>query len=282
MNHEKIITYDVFLFGILFTLMFSLFGQLHGADSWYWLSAVNYKISLVNFFAFFMWIGIFILFTFVKDARNPYFIAALFLLNPLSIKLLEVEIDDYLIILLSFLVILYFKNKPYRFITHKRVAALMTLTYLFVHDWYGGLIFVQLTMDGQRMVTENIITFYSLFSIVPVIYLLMANRQKNDFHFILAYFILFATPKFINTGLIFFIFALYLDFATNKEFKYDKKILWVFLAVLIILGFRVGIEEIIINHNAIEHLCSVGRECFDNQKYEYLKPFFNLRGYNTV
>lgn len=280
---EKWIAAVVLGFGILVCAVLTISDQIYGIDAWYHIVWEFQSIPITNLVMLGMWLSVFLLFSLVKDKqRSPYFIAALFLLNLTSLRFLEVELDDYIMTFFGMLFMVHFKNNPIGPLNHKTFAMILVAAYMVFYGFFNGGTIGALIAGKTIGHLEQSFNPFTLSYLLPTIYLLAANKMKAEYMGLVVIVLLFAIPKFVLTGLVFYIFALHLDLISKKDSRYNKKIIALLTIVFLgIMAFSVvsGIDR---NNEAFEKYCNKEtRICTTQDGSHHFGHYFAWKGYVT-
>lgn len=279
---EKAIIASVIAVPIFFFIYLTINNQIFGVDSWYWLKFGFQSIKLDNILMVGMWFFPLMLFTlFPNSKRSGLLIGAFFLLNLFSLRFLEVELDDYVMYFGSFLAIFWLKIKFPEKNFHKIFAVCVVAGYILYHS-----IFLSFGSYSSTIYIENLKNPANLFIILFTLYLLANNKKWKWFIFLAIYTILLPTGKMLSNPLPILVFALYLDFLTDKEFrfdKYDKYILIFFLVSFLVWYIRYPIKTVSDNNYAFKTFCNPETKICNNTDIEYWDygHYFAWLGYKS-
>jgi hypothetical protein len=250
---EKLIIGFVITVPIFWFIYFSSNSMIYGTDSFYWLLFGFKQPIISNLAMVMMWYSIFFLFYFAKsdyilDAnRNPYLIASFFLLNFFSLRFLEVEMDDFLVYLFSFLAIAWLKNNfPYKKY-HIFLAIGIVLLYTLEH--FGAIFQFSVFLENMR----NPLVVYLL---LPALYLFIRNRKWKELAFTILFMLVAMTGKLVSNILPVFIFAVYLDFLTDKKFEYSQRVMRIMLILFVVAFTLIPSLTVFNNNQAFKDYCN--------------------------
>lgn len=252
-----------FLFFInlsILLLYLTFLNLIPGVDSWYWLKVSSAQPYMFNVLTFLFFLSIFYFF----KKREILFL--FFVLNPFAYKFLEVELDDYLFFLFSFVMVNFFSSKPLKFI----VAFSIFFFYAFIH----GFVFKY----SQNFYLEGTLNTFGWFYFLPTFYFLALNKK---FHWVLILFILSylaPTGKVISTALPIITYAIYTTLP--RSLKYHSSVL-IFFFVFWVLFTWYNVHTLVVKYQNAENLCDKLTKVCYNTKVEdwFLGHYLAYRGY---
>jgi hypothetical protein len=277
-NLEKVVIIAVLSIPFFWFAFLTANNQIFGVDSWYWLSVGFHSTMYANFVSVLFWLSIFFLFSLVTvKKQNPYFLAGLFLLNPFALHFLEVELDDYLILLFGYIFILYFHNHPVgKWHIGGRVIALFVMLVYFLSHFGGSL----LGLQGVTYASEEQRNLLILALIFPTVYVMGNNKDWSNLAVTMVLFALFLTGKFVVSGLSYFIFAVFLSYVSKEDFELgNPKIIIYILFFSIIVFYMVPFTSVEGNNMAFQMFCNPETRICNNTAYPSYGHYFAWRGY---
>ncbi len=250
---SKIPPYAYFIIAlpIAIGIYLTLNSQILGVDSWYWLKMTELKPMHFNGGMVLFWLSIFLLFYLAKpNLKNPFLIASFFLVNPFSIRFMMVELDDYLIFLISFIFLSAIASlsvkKQIKFNLMRLFSIAILLIYLYQHNFW---------LSADSLITETARNPILIVYLAPSLYLMFYNSYFIDLIITLAFYSFFPIGKFLTNALPIYIFAVHLMFLQDKKFKYSKKIMAIFLVLFVGFSWSATVDTIIENQAAFESYC---------------------------
>jgi len=170
---SKIPPYAYFIIAlpIAIGIYLTLNSQILGVDSWYWLKMTELKPMHFNGGMVLFWLSIFLLFYLAKpNLKNPFLIASFFLVNPFSIRFMMVELDDYLIFLISFIFLSAIASlsvkKQIKFNLMRLFSIAILLIYLYQHNFW---------LSADSLITETARNPILIVYLAPSLYLMFYN-----------------------------------------------------------------------------------------------------------
>ena len=263
---EKILT-AIFALSIGFFYFFYLTenNQVFGIDAWYWLKFGLKKPVYQNLISLAFWLSVFFLFYFLESKEKPYFIASIFLLMPFNIGFLEVELDDYVFTILSFILIIVSKKLGF----NPRILAFVIV--LFYLSFYSFFLF------GDNVHKEIVWNPLNLVFVFPLLVILFQNKKYKDLALILVLSILFCFGKFVRSALPIYTFAVFLDFL--NEFHIGKTALSFLLVFSLIIYYVSAINMVEANKIAFEKYCNKETKICNNWEEPHYGHYFAYLGY---
>lgn len=283
-KNELVFIIPMVVIPIIILLYLSLNNQIFDEpDAWYWL--VYSEISkpwLANIVAGCMWFSMFVLFSFVDNKKqNPYFIASLFLLNFLSLRFFAIELKDYFMYFVGFLVLIWLKNhkvKIGRFVLNpKYVGIFMAVFYVALHSFtlVGYNPATQIHVEVKRDIT-------AFLNVFPVLYILAYRKDFKWFGVIMILSLVFMTQKFTATGLAWLVFAIYMDFLCDENFSTKHTFSLLFLLFFCVNLVSFALNSVNANVQAFVRDCDLSSKiCYVNSTDSSFGHYFAWRGFMT-
>lgn len=236
------IIFELFIFSIPFAffLILTPFNLIFGSDSWYWLNVSEFPLPIFfNLLAILFWFSIIFLFSFVKG-KNWLFIACLFLLNCFSLHFLEVEWKDYIMYWISFISIVFIKNKSEIYwknnLLTRFFAIVLIVIIVLLHMVIRYEPFTIFAGKFNSPYLELQISPATIFLAFPSIFLFIFNRKWHDLMVLVVFWLIFMSGKFMIDYISIYLFACYLDFIGKKVF-FPKEIIILLMIFLLIYSY---------------------------------------------
>lgn len=220
---------------------------------------------------------------FPNPKRSGWLIGALFLLNTFSLRFLEVELDDYLMYCFCFLISFWLKSKFPERNFHKIFALSVVIAYVSYHIIPNFSEYIS-PANARNPFTENARNPLSIFMILPTLYLLFKNRKWGWLGFMILFYLVLMSGKMLSNPIPILAFALYLDFLTDREFKYRRSDLTFFFIIFLIWHLAIPIQEVRNNNLAFEKYCNAEEKvCYNNETGSYhYGHYFAWLGYKSA
>lgn len=255
---EKISIISAVSIGLFYFLYFTANNQVFGIDAWYWLKFGFQKPLYHNLIMLLMWISIFMFFK-LSGRKNPYFYASLFLLVPFNLRLLEVELDDYLYYLFSFLLISFTKFK-------RLVTISIMVFYLAVHYFFLFSDFVHTEITWNPLVLSLAIPFFII---------LLENKKYKSFLLVFFISLLFSFGKFVGSVLPIYAFAFFL----LNDVKISRQTFMFLIVFSLVIYFVSAINMVEANKKAFEKYCNAETKICNNYEEPHYGHYFAYLGY---
>lgn len=258
-NYQKLCVVFSVSIGLFYFFYLTLNNQVFGIDAWYWLKFGFQKPLYQNIVMLIMWISVFLFFK-LSGKENPYFFASLFLLMPFNIRLLEVELDDYIFTLFSFLILASVKK------FRKYIAFLIILFYLAVYSFfiYSDKVHLEITWN---------LSVISL--VIPFFLMLAENKNWKDLFVALILCVIFSYGKFVGSAFPVYAFAVFLEM---KEISMKKTLPFILIFSLVIYFVSV-INLVEANKIAFEKYCNRETKICNNYEEPHYGHYFAWLGY---
>lgn len=235
----------IFLAYIGFTLWYLTIieNKVWGVDSWYWLRVSKMKPWMFNLFAFLFFIGI------RKFFKNK--IAYLFfILNLATLKFLEVELDDYVFLLSSFIIISQTGKLA------EIIGLIITFIYIFIHRA------IPLNPKMTEFVEMNMNPLFFMF-LLPTYTLLYIIGRKDLLAMVLLLSALFPYPKIISSAIMIFVFSIMINLKIYESNKI-RFLAIIFLIIWIIMSAQGTIRFVNEYNKAIELCNPLTKVCYND------------------
>jgi len=163
--------------------------------------------------------------------------------------------DDYIMFLLSFFLLVYLKNEFPKFT--KIVALGIVFLYVLIHG-------TSLLGFSSKDYLEYERGYANFLLFLPTFYFLLCNRKYKELVLMFVLATIFATGKFISTALPILAFTFYLDFLCDDKFKYQSDVL-LFLTILFLASMIIDpILTVKENIEAFNKFCDLKTKICNN------------------